>query len=119
MDEGTHGHLKQMRTLWKWLVRAFLAAIVLFVGVAAYLFVRFGDVPAHIVARLACPAVYIESRDTAFALERAQGLGVFPFDVRDVVSVDLDASSRVVTVRSFGLFSSSARHYPGEGCVME
>jgi hypothetical protein len=98
---------------------AAMAILALLVGAAGFAFLRYGDVPAHIVARLACPAVFIEGRTTDFAIDRAQSLGIFPFEVASVVRVTTKTDERLVLVRSFGLFESRARYYPQEGCVLE
>jgi hypothetical protein len=103
----------------RWSIRVLLGIVAIVLAGAGYAFARFGDVPAHIVARLACPAIFIEGRDGEFSLARAQSLGVFPFDVRSIVTLTADEGTRSVVVRSFGFFESVARHYPGEGCVME
>ena len=108
-----------MRKFGKWAFRI-IGIICLIAIIPITLKVReYGYITTRLAARVVCPMVFIDGRDTDFALNHLNMIGIVPFDPRSVVSVKLDPKKRETIVTEYGMFEARSIHYPGEGCVMQ
>ena len=108
-----------VRKIGKWTLRI-IGIICLIALITVTIKVReYGYVTTRLTARVVCPMVYIDGRDTSFALNHLNMIGIVPFDPRSVVSVKLDPKKRETIVTAYGMFEARSIHYPGEGCVMQ
>jgi hypothetical protein len=108
-----------MRKIVKWALRI-IGILLLIAIIPVSIKVReYGYVTTRLTARVVCPMVFIDGRDTKFALNHLNMIGIIPFDPRDVVSVKLDKAKRETVVTAYGMFEAKSIHYPGEGCVLQ
>jgi hypothetical protein len=108
-----------VRKIGKWTVRIVGVLSLITIIPIAFKVREYGYVTTRLTARVVCPMVYIDGRDTSFALNYLNMIGIVPFDPRSVVSVELNPKARETIVTAYGMFEARSIHYPGEGCVMQ
>lgn len=96
-----------------------LAAVVGAVVFVTPKIISFGYVTTRATARVACPMIFLQGRDKAFALDHMNDLAMLPFDPHGRVNIDQNDAERSIRVTVYGLFEAHSIYYPGEGCVLQ